>query len=45
MRAEYLQLINKSLLRILEKGSGQNSRNQFGADQVVSGMPFSKARV
>ena len=42
MRAEYSQLINESLLRILEKG--QNSQNQLGADQVVSGMPFSKAR-
>ena len=45
MRAEYSQLISKSLLKIHKKGSGQNSHNQLGADQVVSGMPFSKARV
>ena len=44
MRAEYSQLINEPLLRILKKGSVQNSQNQLGADQVVSGMPFSKAR-
>ena len=44
MRAEYSQLINESLFRILEKGSDQNSQNQLGADQVVSGMPFSKVR-
>ena len=32
------------MLRILGKGSAQNSQNQLGADEVVSGVPFSKLR-